>query len=145
MKTSQFKDVWFSFVCAVDDPSKVPGEVVVRPGEMALDVDAFAYPTPYTITGKWQNGYYAGKAHERPVSAKWIELDGRFIGSWVEEGIDTYLPSVCPRTRTRLTVLQTPRANRHPVARRIANRRGKKPPVITRPQQQPSLARAINR
>lgn len=89
MTPTKYENVNFRFLTEFDDPIATTGMVLVREGEMVLEVD---HPDdrPYSIVAKMKGDHYAG-VHEGipgdvPVAAKWVQLDAGYVGGWYEDG-----------------------------------------------------------
>ena len=87
----RYTDVQFEVVSLGGVPWSYRGTVIVRDGEMLLEVEV-PDERPYVIRGKASGDFFQGR-HEGlpddpPVQAKWIRLDDIYIGTWLEEGID---------------------------------------------------------
>jgi|AGTN01.1.fsa_nt_gi hypothetical protein len=80
-------NVSFWFLGAGEDED-LRGSVVVRDEEMVLDIPDG--DGPYLIAGKKSGHVFAGSNSIRSVSnnvaARWADIGGRFVGTWVEEG-----------------------------------------------------------
>src|SRR5438045_305625 len=78
-------NVTFHFVNANED-SYLTGTVVVRPGQMVLDIPG-GYG-PYLIVGEAIGHHYEGTNTVRgpctPVNARWADVGGMFVGVWFE-------------------------------------------------------------
>ena len=81
---SKHENVWFHFLGNEED-SLLPGKVIVRTGSMVLEVREGA--TPYLVVGSLHKHWFEGKntAAGNQVDAKWAEVDGTYVGVWVEE------------------------------------------------------------
>jgi hypothetical protein len=83
--------VQFEFVSLAGDVDASSGTVLVRDGEMVLEVECPG-DRPYVIRGKAIDGLYRGihqgQPGDVPVAAKWIRLDDIYIGTWREAGIE---------------------------------------------------------
>ena len=93
----RYTDVQFEIVSLAGDSYAYRGTVIVRDGEMLLEVEC-PDERPYVIRGKASCDFFQGR-HEGllgdpSVQAKWIRLDDIYIGTWLEEGID-YLFKFC--------------------------------------------------
>ena len=75
--------VLFEFLSEGDDPISAAGTVIVREGEMYLEVDC-PRDRPYSIRGRachgFWHGHHKGLHDDVPVEAKWAKLDDIFIG-----------------------------------------------------------------
>jgi len=67
--------------------SHLPGTVIVRPDEMVLTIPGGS--GPYHIVGKAKGTIYFGENSDADrrfdVRAKWTEIDGTFVGQWIEQ------------------------------------------------------------
>ena|SRR6266851_3121308 len=93
------EDVRFHFLGAVGD-SKLTGTVVVRDGEMVLDIPGGN--GPYLIAGKSHGHWHAGTSSVRGksnrVEAKWADVGGKYVGVWVEAGYEYLFSFELPNT-----------------------------------------------
>ena len=80
-------NVSFHFIGAKED-SRLPGTVVLRDGEMVLDIPGG--DGPYLIAGKarkhWFEGMNSHSGRRYDVDAKWADLGGTYVGKWIEYG-----------------------------------------------------------
>jgi hypothetical protein len=87
----RYSDVQFEFLSAVDGLESERGVVIVRDGEMVLEVECPG-DRPYSIRGTLSHDFFAGWHEDRTgdvaVVAKWIRLDNIYIGTWTEAGKD---------------------------------------------------------
>jgi hypothetical protein len=66
--------------------SDLHGSVIVRDGEMVLDIPGG--DGPYLIIGRARGHYYEGENNIRGgnhIEAKWAEMGDEFVGVWREE------------------------------------------------------------
>src|SRR5262249_33462889 len=81
--------VVFEFFHATEQPEVLYGEVLIRNGEMILEVE-LPEEGPYHIRGErldtFFQGRHEGQPGDVPVRAKWILLDDMYVGIWVEDG-----------------------------------------------------------
>ena len=96
----KYNNVIFKFVCAIDDPVDLPGIVLVRDAEMVLEVVEPDDPRPYVVVGKAREGFFEGKHQGLPgdvaVRAKWVRLDDRYIGTWIQDGVESLFTFMVP-------------------------------------------------
>ncbi|MGA9108336.1 MAG: hypothetical protein ACLQPN_06965 [Bryobacteraceae bacterium] len=87
----RWSNIQFEFVSLAGDADTNGGTVLVRDGEMVLEVECLG-DRPYVIVGKAVDGFYRGfhqgQPDDAPVTAKWIRLDDIYIGTWREEGTE---------------------------------------------------------
>src|SRR5437763_4392273 len=87
--TLRHDDVRFHFLGAAED-SELPGTVLVRGGEMVLDIPG-GYG-PYLIHGKPQGHHFEGVSSVRGksnrVEARWADVGSVYVGVWIEDGYD---------------------------------------------------------
>ncbi|GIW81589.1 MAG: hypothetical protein KatS3mg105_3396 [Gemmatales bacterium] len=80
-------DVQFHFLGANED-SLLTGSVLVRPGEMVLDIPG-GYG-PYLIVGAAHGHRYEGvssiRGKSNRVEARWADVGGMYVGVWHEDG-----------------------------------------------------------
>jgi hypothetical protein len=83
----RYANVDFHFLGPEED-SNLPGTVVVRASEMVLNIPG-GYG-PYLLIGKAHRHWFEAEntAHDRQydVTAKWAEIDGTYVGTWIEDG-----------------------------------------------------------
>jgi hypothetical protein len=85
-------DVDFHFLGAGEDPedSYLPGTVIVRDGEMVLEIPG-GYG-PYWISGKARETWFEGKnsypQRTYETAAKWALVGGTYVGIWIEDGFE---------------------------------------------------------
>src|SRR6266576_1457992 len=84
----------FRFLAANED-SRLAGTVIVRDGEMVLDISEGVTPYgPYLIIGTgneyWFEGTNSAHGMKYHVKAKWVQVGGTYIGTWIE-GDEDYL------------------------------------------------------
>ena len=96
----RYENVQFQFLSFEDDDCISLGSVVVRGKEMVLDVLCEGN-SPYVVVGKKSRGFFLGEHKGQPgdvpVRAKWIQLDDRYIGTWVEQRIEYLFTFSLPR------------------------------------------------
>lgn len=67
---------------------------------MVIDIEE---PDLYLVIGKRNGHYWAGKnsaaQDSTKVSAKWTEIDGKYIGFWIEDGYEYYFSFSLPKKR----------------------------------------------
>jgi hypothetical protein len=89
-----------------DEDTVLIGTVLLRDSNMVLGIQDPNGADPYLIVGKRRKHFFEGtntahKAVVQNVKAKWAELDGIYVGLWVENGYDYlfsfYLPSESKR------------------------------------------------
>jgi hypothetical protein len=93
MNIQQCNDVSFHFLGGDEEDSYLFGKVIIRSGEMVLDIPG-GYG-PYTIVGKACNHWFDGtNTDRRPpniggsrarVEAKWASVGRTYVGVWVED------------------------------------------------------------
>jgi hypothetical protein len=70
-----------------DEDSILSGTVIVRDGEMVLEI--LGGEGPYLIVGKarkhWFEGPNSAVGRRNQVDAKWTEVCGTYVGIWIEE------------------------------------------------------------
>lgn len=88
-----YRDVQFHWLSS-EEEAEVRGTVQVRPGEMVIEItDRTRVDGPYTLVGRRRGGAYVASSNiaqhpASPVAAKWAEVDGDYVGLWVEDGTD---------------------------------------------------------
>jgi hypothetical protein len=94
--------VRFHFLGA-DEDSYLIGSVVVRPGEMVLDIPG-GYG-PYLIVGADRGHRYEGvssvRGRSNSVSARWADVGGLWVGVWHEDGEEFLFSFELPAEDTR--------------------------------------------
>ncbi len=87
----RWPNVQFEFVSLAGDADAHGGTVLVRDGEMVLEVEC-PDDRPFVICGKAVEGFFRGVHQGQPgdvaVVAKWIRLDDIYIGTWREGGAE---------------------------------------------------------
>ena len=81
--TQRYEGVRFVFInpTKTDDPI---GDVLFRSGEMVIDIHDPRDPHPCLIKGVLDGTIYRGEDTKTSVKAKWTEIDGEYLGIWVE-------------------------------------------------------------
>jgi hypothetical protein len=73
-----------------NDASVCQGTVILRDGEMVLDVLCDGEERPYTVVGASKGHSYIGRHVGPPgdseVTAEWVKLADAWVGVWVEDG-----------------------------------------------------------
>jgi hypothetical protein len=86
-----YSDVSFTFY-ATQRPEILTGRVLVRPGEMVLEVDPTPVSDAYLVRGELSEGHFSGwnELGSDPVGveAAWAGIGQRFVGLWIEEGVE---------------------------------------------------------
>src|SRR6266850_1505830 len=88
-KAKKFENVEIQFV-NIEDAQALNATVLVRNGEMVIDIQALDGITDYLIVGKPEDYFFqginsAGKAMPT-VRAKWVKLGRIYVGLWIEGG-----------------------------------------------------------
>jgi hypothetical protein len=87
----RYTDVQFEFLSALEGLELERGVVIVRDGEMVLEVECPG-DRRYSIRGTLRRDFFVGRHEDQlgdtPVDAKWIRLDDIYIGTWIEGGND---------------------------------------------------------
>jgi hypothetical protein len=82
-------NVDFHFLGAEED-SNLIGTVIIRDREMVLDIPG-GYG-PYVLVGKackhWFEGENIVSSRRYDTAARWADVGGTYIGTWVEHGWD---------------------------------------------------------
>lgn len=76
-----------------DDVAELPAEVILREGEMVIDIPKSAKTKRFLVVGKRMDDYWTGGNEAQSetgirVTATWSFLRDRFVGTWVEDDID---------------------------------------------------------
>jgi hypothetical protein len=100
-----YADVQSEFLSAAYAACTSPGKVIVRGDETILEVECQG-GQPYNIRGRLRRGFFHGRhvgmPDDFPVEAKWILLDDRFIGTWVEDRTDSWFAFLCRERPLRM-------------------------------------------
>ena len=101
----QYRDVPIQFLSPDDDAIDVTATVLLRQGEMVIDIPSQPSSGPYLVRGKKVVHFFAGVdslAHEDQahVVVRWSLLGDLYVGIWIEEGVE-YLFSFRLPTLTR--------------------------------------------
>jgi|HubBroStandDraft_6_1064221.scaffolds.fasta_scaffold1064953_2 hypothetical protein len=85
----KYEDVRFHFLGAEED-SELIGTVLVRDGEMILDIPGA--DRPYLIVGKSHGHRFAGTSSVRGrsnrVEAKWADVGEMYVSVWLEDAYE---------------------------------------------------------
>ena len=97
----RFDNIHFRFLSA-DDDSVLKGTVLVRDDNMILEIQDPNGASPYLIIGTPRKHFFEGnnqgvQGEHNPVEAKWAELDGIYLGLWVEDSYDYFFSFQLPR------------------------------------------------
>ena len=94
VKIEKHDDVMFEFFEQYDDdiesyyPTSLKGTVLIRKDEMVIDIRDPEGASPYLIIGKQHEYVYRGRNTAKDataeVQAKWVYIDGEYIGLWIE-------------------------------------------------------------
>jgi hypothetical protein len=100
-----YNNVQFYFSTLDGNYDEETGTVLVRPGEMVIDIPD-PIGTLYLIVGKPSENFFTGSntalGQEIPrVLAKWIDFGQLFIGHWREDGEDYLFSFRLPRGHSR--------------------------------------------
>ncbi len=102
--TKRHEKVEIRFLSSDDDIVLI-GTVLLRDSNMVLDIQDPNGAGPYLIVGKHRNHFFEGtnSAHGavQNVKAKWAELDGTYVGLWVENGYEYLFSFHLPRENKR--------------------------------------------
>jgi hypothetical protein len=97
----KYANVEFEFLSPVEKAEVLHGDVIVRDGEMLLDIPC-PDDTPYDIHGKATGSFFRGQHHgqpdDLPVRAKWILLDDTYVGIWIEDGYEFLFKFKLPKS-----------------------------------------------
>jgi len=87
LEVTKFSYVRFCFFRNKEDTELI-GTVLLRNGDMILDIPGG--DGPYLIVGKLSGHVYGGPSEVRgrikKVDAKWADVEGEHVGTWVEDG-----------------------------------------------------------
>lgn len=81
-QTRPHEDIEFVFVSGSFDATSARGRVLVRDGEMILDIEWQG--TAYHVPGQREQSYFIGT--DVDVRARWADLGTEFVGVWIEKG-----------------------------------------------------------
>ena len=99
-KPRRYDSIIFEF-SGVESTDTLHGALLIRQNEMVIDIRDPTGNGPYLIIGKKRKTFYAGHNTERgshvSVDAKWADIDGRYVGFWVEDEDDFYFSFRLPR------------------------------------------------
>jgi len=110
-KAKTYEEVNFRFAVPDDGTyAKETGTVLVRPGEMVIDIKDDDGTSFFLIVGNFSDNFFTGNnmttgAYRPKVQAKWsdfgeIQFIGRqtFIGRWREDGVEYVFTFWLPRS-----------------------------------------------
>ena len=100
----RYDDVEFEFINS-DSHDSQTGSVLVGDTRMVIDIPEPAEFQPCCIEGQLTGLIFSGRntlRHENPrqIQARWVDLGDRFVGVWIEEGIEYLFSFRLPRRRT---------------------------------------------
>jgi hypothetical protein len=88
-RVGRYDGVIFHFVGGDEEDEELTGTVILRDGEMILDIPGGW--GPYLIIGKLHGSRFQGpstaRGRSKRVEAAWADLGERYVGWWIEDGL----------------------------------------------------------
>jgi hypothetical protein len=104
MATQRYPNVSIQFLTPDEDALNVKAAVLLRQGEMVIDIPDQPSSGPYLVCGKQVDYFFAGidsLEHEEKVHvvARWALLGDVYVGIWIEEGVEHLFSFRVPRRK----------------------------------------------
>jgi hypothetical protein len=99
-----YPDVSIQFLTPGEDMLNVRAMVLLREGEMVIDIPSQQSSDPYLVRGRKVEHFFAGvdsleRGERVHVVARWALLGDVYVGIWIEEGTEYLFSFKVPRSQ----------------------------------------------